>query len=87
KLIVIANKESYAYWGKEEKYVWMGYAFEKIKDTQYGELCKITGLRSSGRIAPELQDTQLKGKLALFSEYPAAGQPSAAFLQALLANA
>jgi hypothetical protein len=86
KLIVIANKESYAYWGKEEKYVWMGYTFEKIEDTQYGELCVITGLQPSGRIAPEMHDTQLKDTTrVLFSRshrfLSKDKRPSAAFLQ------
>jgi hypothetical protein len=88
KLIVVANKESYAYWGRLDKYVWLGYTFDEIKETDYGKLCKITGFNPSPeRIASGLTDTQLKGALVLFSEFPPAGQPSAAFLQVLLAQA
>ncbi|MDR0694332.1 MAG: hypothetical protein LBF81_03415, partial [Prevotellaceae bacterium] len=88
KLIVVANKESYAYWGKiEKKYVWMGYTFSPPEKTQYGELCTITGLQSSPeRINRDLKSTQLEGRQVLFSEYPAVGQPTAASLQTLLAQ-
>jgi hypothetical protein len=88
KLFVVANKGSYAYWGKEKKFIWMGYTFDDIKETDYGTLCKITGLpQHSDRINKDLESTCLEGALVLFSEFPAAGQPSAAFMQALLAQA
>jgi hypothetical protein len=63
----------------------MGYTFEKVKDTDYGELCTITGLHPK-RIDQDLKSTQLEGVQVLFSEYPAVGQPTAASLQTLLAQ-
>ncbi len=66
KLILVMNKESWAYWGKDG-YVWMGYEFEKIKDYPCGELCKIIGLQEKDRISPEIEDTCLKGSYILFS--------------------
>jgi len=67
KLILVKNKESWAYWGKIDGYVWMGYEFEKIKDYPCGELCKIIGLQKNDRISPEIEDTCLKGSYVLFS--------------------
>lgn len=74
KLIIVNNKETWAYWGKlkDKGYVWMGYEFEKIRDYSYGELCRITGLQDSNdRIAPEItnENTSLKGTYVLFSRH------------------
>ena len=69
KLILVKNKESWAYWGKIDGYVWMGYEFEKVKDFPCGELCKIIGLQSKDRIAPEIEETCLKGCYVLFSKH------------------
>jgi hypothetical protein len=69
KLILVKNKESWAYWGKVQGFVWMGYVFDKIKDFPCGELCKIVGLQSDGRITPEIEETCLKGNYVLFSKH------------------
>lgn len=70
KLILVKNKESWAYWGKIEGKVWMGYQFEHKRDFECGELCNIVGLQHSDeRIAPEITDTSLKGTLVLFSNH------------------
>jgi hypothetical protein len=65
----VKNKESWAYWGKIEGYVWMGYEFEKVRDYPCGELCKIMGLQKNDRIAPEIEETCLKDSFVLFSRH------------------
>jgi hypothetical protein len=84
KLIVVANKESYAYWGKLDKYVWMGYDFKLLEETPYGDLCKIEGLQPNN--ISSLPATQLKGTKVLFGKHSSTGAeyPPAAFLQTLL---
>jgi len=74
KLILVKNKESWAYWGKmkDKNLIWMGYDFEKIRDYQCGELFKIVGLLDSkDRIAQDItnENTCLKGTYVLFSEH------------------
>ena len=73
KLIVVKNKESWAYFGKlfEEKgWVWIGYQFEFIQNMECGELFRITGLLDSNeRIAPEIKETNLKGTFVLFTQH------------------
>ena len=73
RLIIVKNKESWAYFGKlfEEKgWVWMGYKFEFIQNMNCGELFRITGLLNSNeRIAPEIKETNLKGSFVLFSQH------------------
>jgi len=75
RLILVKNRESWAYWGKKEGCVWMGYQFEHIRDyacngKAWGELCRIVGLQQSNeRIAPEIESTSLKGTYVLFSNH------------------
>lgn len=69
RLILVKNKESWAYWGKIDGYVWMGYEFEKVNDYPCGELCKIVGLQRNDRISPEIEETFLKGCYVLFSKH------------------
>lgn len=73
KLLIIKNKESWAYFGKlydEKGWVWMGYQFEHIQNMACGELCRIIGLlNSKERIAPEFQQTNLKGSFVLFTKH------------------
>ena len=73
RLIVVKNKESWAYFGKlyEEKgWGWMGYKFEFVQNMNCGELFRVTGLLdSSERIAPEIRETNLKGSFVLFSKH------------------
>jgi hypothetical protein len=72
KLIVVKNKESWAYWGKliEEGLIWMGYQFEFVQKMVCGELWKITGLLNSNeRIAPEFTKTNLQGSYVLFTQH------------------
>lgn len=73
KLLIIKNKESWAYFGKlfnEKGWVWMGYQFEHIQNMACGELCRITGLLDSKeRIAPEFQQTNLIGSFVLFTKH------------------
>lgn len=76
RLILVKNKESWAYWGKlkDEGLIWMGYEFEKIKDYIPGEieLYRITGLiNSEKRIAQEFnsENTHLKGCFVLFTKH------------------
>ena len=74
KLILVMNKESWAYWGKlkDNNFIWMGYDYEKIRDYQCGELYKIVGLLDSkDRIAQDItnENTSLNGTFVLFSEH------------------
>ena len=72
KVIVVKNKESAAYWGKlsEQGFIWMGYQFEYLQSFNCGELYKISGLiNSTERIAPDIDKTNLKGSIILFSEH------------------
>lgn len=73
KLLVIKNKDSWAYFGRlfEDKgWVWMGYQFEHIQNMACGELCRIKGLlNSKERIAPEILQTNLVGSFALFTNH------------------
>ena len=70
KLILVKNKESWAYWGKIYGIVWMGYQFEHLWDYACGELCRIVGLQQSNeRIAPEIKETSLIGTRVLFSNH------------------
>ena len=74
KLILVKNKESWAYWGKlrDKNLIWMGYDFEKIRDYQCGELFKIVGLLDSkDRVAQDItnENTSLKGTFVLFTEH------------------
>lgn len=73
RLLIIKNKESWAYFGKlfdEKGWVWMGYQFEHIQNMACGELCRINGLlNSKERIAPEFQNTNLKGSFVLFTKH------------------
>lgn len=72
KVIIVANKESSAYWGKltEEGIIWMGYKLEFVQNMVCGELYRITGLlESNERIGPEFSETNLKHSFILFSQH------------------
>jgi len=73
KLLIIKNKESWAYFGKlfyEKGWVWMGYQFEHIQNMECGELCRIKSLlESKERIAPEIEQTNLIGTFVLFTKH------------------
>ena len=72
KLIVVKNKETWAYWGylyKKKGWVWMGYEFEEIEDYACGKLCRIKGLLPKDRIAPEIKETYLIGTYVLFAKH------------------
>ena len=72
KIIIVANKESEAYWGRlaSKGIIWMGYDLQFIKQTNTGDLYRITGLlNSSQRIAPEIKETNIKDSLILFSQH------------------
>ncbi|MDO4691295.1 MAG: hypothetical protein Q4A64_00315 [Porphyromonadaceae bacterium] len=74
KLIIVKNKESWAYFGKyaqEKGWIWMGYTFELVcEKLPCGELWKITGLIDSPeRIAPEITETGLIGTFVLFTNH------------------
>lgn len=93
KLIIVKNKESAAYFGKEAEergWIWMGYALEQVCNTYCGELYKITGLIDSHeRIAPEITQTALVGTLVLFTRHinqytKRELRPTAEFLNRLL---
>ena len=98
RLILVKNKESWAYWGKlkDDGFIWMGYEFEKIKDYITGELelYRITGLiNSDKRISQEFnsENTCLKGCYILFAKHinqyvPKDKRPTAKLLNNILNN-
>ena len=73
KVIVVKNKESSAYFGKEADtrgWIWMGYALKQTCNTFCGEVWEIKGLIDSPeRIAPEITQTSLVGTLVLFTSH------------------
>lgn len=91
KVIVVANKESAAYWGKlsEQGYIWMGYDLKYLGNVFCGELYRIEGLLDSQeRISPEITESKLKGTFVLFTSYmkslPKEKRPTVDFLNTLL---
>ncbi len=72
KVIVIKNKGSQVFWGKEanRNIYWMGYMFEPVEELYCGDLYKIVGLYDSKeRVAFEINETNLKNTLVLFSHH------------------
>jgi hypothetical protein len=71
QLILIMNKGSWQYWGKDGKHVWMGYELRLLDDSLlFGELHEIIGLKEHpDRITPELKITNLIGTKVYFSKY------------------
>lgn len=68
KLIIIKDEPSWAFFGKLPEFVWMGYEFQLIEKTAYGELCRIIGFRSDDRIQPDRKQTNLIGTKVLFHQ-------------------
>lgn len=91
KIIVVANKESSAYWGKlaNEGIIWMGYDLRLVKQMEAGELYRVVGLLDSDqRIGPEFRETNIKNSLILFSQHvnqftPSEKRPTAHTLQVI----
>ena len=72
RLIMVKNKDSWRFWGKEaiaDVNIWMGYRFEHLESLPCRELCRITGLIDhTDRVSyNELLETNLKGTLVLFT--------------------
>ncbi|MBR3981585.1 MAG: hypothetical protein IKJ98_10540 [Bacteroidales bacterium] len=68
KLIIIQDNHSWAFFGKLPEFVWMGYEFQLIEKTAYGDLCRIVGFRSDDRIQPDRKQTNLIGTKVLFHQ-------------------
>lgn len=68
KLIIIQDEHSWAFFGKLPEFVWMGYEFQLIEKTAYGDLCRIIGFRSDDRIQPDRKKTNLIGTKVLFHQ-------------------
>ena len=68
KLIIIQDEHSWAFFGKLPEFVWMGYEFQLIEKTAYGDLCRIVGFRSDDRIQPDRKQTNLIGTKVLFHQ-------------------
>lgn len=65
KLIIVANKQSSYYWGRNEDATWMGYDMERISDDI--ELYQIRGFKDRpDRLNPDLKESALSGSLILF---------------------
>ncbi|MDB9209334.1 hypothetical protein [Odoribacter splanchnicus] len=74
RLIMVKNRGSWCFWGKEAKAdenIWMGYRFEHLESLPCGDLCRITGLIDHpGRVSHTcLLETNLKGTLVLFTNH------------------
>ncbi|RZJ63759.1 MAG: hypothetical protein EOO47_28015 [Flavobacterium sp.] len=69
--ILVMNKGSWAFWGKEKNCTWMGYDFKGEPDNyQFGELLNIVGLREdSDRVSQSLNETNLIGTKVYFSRH------------------
>lgn len=64
-LIIVANKQSSYYWGRNENATWMGYDMEKISNDL--ELYQIKGFKDRpDRLNAELKVSALSGSLILF---------------------
>lgn len=65
KLIIVANKQSSYYWGRNEDATWMGYDMVKVCDDM--ELYQIRGFKDKpDRLNPDLETSSLCGSLILF---------------------
>lgn len=72
QLIIVFNKTSWGFWGKNTETVWMGYLFKEkdISGLKEGCVCEIVGLQNSAaRVAPNIRSTRLKGTLVYFSRH------------------
>ena len=74
RLIMVKNRGSWCFWGKEakaEENIWMGYRFEHLESLPCGDVCLITGLIDyPGRVSHDcLLETNLKGTLVLFTSH------------------
>lgn len=85
KLIIVANKAAFAYWGKLPEYTWMGYSYKPIKSEINSverdlELMEISGLSKKNQppigklLCPDFE-TNLVGTKILFARYQANGCP------------
>lgn len=64
-LIIVANKKSSYYWGRNEDATWMGYDMERIREDM--ELYQIKGFKDRpDRLNPNLKESSLRGSLILF---------------------
>ncbi len=64
-LIIVANKKSSYYWGRNDDATWMGYDMEKLSDDM--ELYQIKGFKDRpDRLNPDFQESSLRGSLILF---------------------
>ena len=71
KMILVMNKGSWKFWGKDPKQIWMGYEMTLVQnDLDFGELYLITGLREThGRMFSDTKQTNLIGTKIYFSKY------------------
>ena len=74
RLIMVKNKGSWCFWGKEAKAdenIWMGFRFEHLESLPCGDFYRITGLIDHpDRVNHDcLLETNLKGTLVLFTSH------------------
>lgn len=72
KLIIVKNKESGAYWGRNfnNGIFWMGYKLEFIENSIYGDIYRIKGFEENNqRINNNIKETKLFDSLILFTEH------------------
>lgn len=72
RLIMVKNKGSWCFWGKdasEAGNIWLGYRLERVEQYPCGDLCRIIGLwEHPDRINGDtIFETHLKGTLILFT--------------------
>lgn len=72
RVIVVKNKRSAAFWGKnaDKGEIWMGYDLQFCETSQYGDICRIAGLIDSPeRIHSDIRKTNLTGTIVLISHH------------------
>ena len=86
RVIVVKDKASWAFLGKLPQFTWMGYSFEHLQDTPYGEVCKIKGFTTKkDRINKQFEHSNIEGARILFLEPKDDGDlPTPQFLESLL---
>ncbi len=76
KLIIVKNKGSWFFWGKDAKQnpnwtnVWMGYDLELIEKVPSGEICRVKGLiEDNQRVNNSIIQTNLIDTIILFTNH------------------
>lgn len=71
KIIIILEKDAWAFFGRIKKLTWMGYSYQIIGDVNGLEICEITGFTNAkDRLAQDTRhQTNLIGTKIIFTNY------------------